>query len=131
MNRRQLLYSAAALPALAAASSAAAAQQKQMRITGIETDLLRQPPGTPYYDAIHTFGTDGGSVVLRIRTDAGITGWAHSTFGTAGSGSRAVQTILEEQVKPLLIGKDPSFPRRIRAAAVRPWFRRTDCDRPC
>jgi L-alanine-DL-glutamate epimerase-like enolase superfamily enzyme len=115
MNRRQLLYSAAALPALAAASSAAAAQQKQMRITGIETDLLRQPPGTPYYDAIHTFGTDGGSVVLRIRTDAGITGWAHSTFGTAGSGSRAVQTILEEQVKPLLIGKDPSFPRRIRA----------------
>jgi L-alanine-DL-glutamate epimerase-like enolase superfamily enzyme len=115
MNRRQLLYSAAALPALAAASSAAAALQKQMRITGIETDLLRQPPGTPYYDAIHTFGTDGGSVVLRIRTDAGITGWAHSTFGTAGSGSRAVQTILEEQVKPLLIGKDPSFPRRIRA----------------
>ena len=115
MNRRQLLYSAAALPALAAASSAAAAQQKQMRITGIETDLLRQPPGTPYYDAIHTFGTDGGSVVLRIRTDAGITGWAHSTFGTAGSGSRAVQTILEQQVKPLLIGKDPSFPRRIRA----------------
>ena len=115
MNRRQLLYSAAALPALAAASSAAAAQQKQMRITGIETYLLRQPPGTPYYDAIHTFGTDGGSVVLRIRTDAGITGWAHSTFGTAGSGSRAVQTILEQQVKPLLIGKDPSFPRRIRA----------------
>ena len=76
MNRRQLLYSAAALPAMAA-SSAAATQQKQMRITGIETDLLRQPPGTPYYDAIHTFGIDAGSVVLRIRTDAGITGWAH------------------------------------------------------
>jgi L-alanine-DL-glutamate epimerase-like enolase superfamily enzyme len=114
MNRRQLLYSAAALPAMAA-SSAAATQQKQMRITGIETDLLRQPPGTPYYDAIHTFGIDAGSVVLRIRTDAGITGWAHSTFGTAGSGSRAVQTILEAQIKPLLIGKDPSFPRRIRA----------------
>jgi len=114
MNRRQLLYSAAALPAMAA-SSAAATQQKQMRITGIETDLLWQPPGTPYYDAIHTFGTDAGSVVLRIRTDAGITGWAHSTFGTAGSGSRAVQTILEAQIKPLLIGKDPSFPRRIRA----------------
>jgi L-alanine-DL-glutamate epimerase-like enolase superfamily enzyme len=114
MNRRQLLYSAAALPAMAA-SSAAATQQKQMRITGIETDLLRQPPGTPYYDAVHTFGTDAGSVVLRVRTDAGITGWAHSTFGTAGSGSRAVQTILEAQIKPLLIGKDPSFPRRIRA----------------
>ena len=113
MNRRQLLYSAAALPALAASS--AAAQQKQIKITGVETDLLRQPPGTPYYDAIHTFGVDAGSVVLRIRTDAGITGWAHSTFGAAGSGSRAVQAILEGQIRPLLIGKDPSFPRRIRA----------------
>jgi L-alanine-DL-glutamate epimerase-like enolase superfamily enzyme len=114
MNRRQLLYSAAALPAMVA-SSTAATQQKQMRITGIETDLLRQPPGTPYYDAIHTFGIDAGSVVLRIRTDAGITGWAHSTFGTGGSGARALQAILEEQIKPLLIGKDPSFPRRVRA----------------
>jgi hypothetical protein len=64
MNRRQLPYSAAALPAMAA-SSAAATQQKQMRITGIETGLSRQPPGTPHYDAIHTFGIDAGSVVLR------------------------------------------------------------------
>ena len=115
MNRRQLLRSAAGLPAAAAALSAATVQQKQIKITGIETDVLKRPPGTPYYDAIHTFGTAGGSVVLRIRTDAGITGWASSSFGMIEGGPRVVQTILEEEVKQVLIGKDPAFPRRIRA----------------
>ena len=115
MNRRQLLRSAGGLPAAAVALSAASAQQKQIKITGIETDVLKRPPGAPYYDAIHTFGTAGGSVVLRIRTDAGITGWASSSFGMIAGGPRVVQTILEEEVKPVLIGKDPAFPRRIRA----------------
>ena len=115
MNRRQLLRTAGGLPAAAVALSAASAQQKQIKITGIETDVLKRPPGAPYYDAIHTFGTAGGSVVLRIRTDAGITGWASSSFGMIAGGPRVVQTILEEEVKPALIGKDPAFPRRIRA----------------
>src|ERR1043166_7551395 len=44
-------------------------QQKQLRISGLETDVLKRPPGSPYYDAIHEFGTGSGSVVLRIRTD--------------------------------------------------------------
>ncbi len=114
MNRRQLLQSAAALP-LAAAASAAAEQRKQMKITALETDLLKNPPGPPYYDAIHQFGTEGGSVVLRLRTDAGITGWASSSFGMIAGGPRVVQTILEHEVKPILLGKDPAFPRRIRA----------------
>jgi len=113
MNRRQLLRAAAVLPA--AGLSAAAVQQKQIKITGIETDVLKRPPGVPYYDAIHEFGTASGSVVLRIRTDAGITGWASSSFGMLEGGPRVVQTILEEEVKPALIGKDPAFPRRIRA----------------
>ncbi|HEV3201317.1 MAG TPA: mandelate racemase/muconate lactonizing enzyme family protein [Bryobacteraceae bacterium] len=115
MNRRQLLQSAASLPFVGALASAPAAQQKQMKITAIETDLLKNPPGTPYYDAIHQLGVDNGSVVLRLRTDAGITGWAHSSFGMIAGGPRVVQTILQEEIKPVLIGKDPAFPRRIRA----------------
>ena len=115
MNRRQLLRSAVALPSLGAALSVAAAQQKQMRITGVETDLLKPPPGEPIYDALQTLNVNKGSVVLRIRTDAGITGWASSSFGNSGEGARVVQTILEYQVKPLVMGKDPAFPRRIRA----------------
>jgi L-alanine-DL-glutamate epimerase-like enolase superfamily enzyme len=115
VNRRQLLGSAAALPMAGAAFSAAAAQQKAMKITAVETDLLKRPPGTPIYDAIHQLSVDSGSVVLRIRTDAGITGWADCSFGMIAGGPRVVQTILEQEVKPVLLGKDPAFPRRIRA----------------
>ena len=115
MNRRQLLGSVAALPMAGAALSAAAAQQKAMKITAVETDLLKRPPGTPIYDAIHQLSVDSGSVVLRIRTDAGITGWADCSFGMIAGGPRVVQTILEQEVKPVLLGKDPAFPRRIRA----------------
>jgi L-alanine-DL-glutamate epimerase-like enolase superfamily enzyme len=111
MNRRQLLFGAAALPAF----PAAAAQQKQIRITGVETDVLRRPPGTPTYDAIHKLGVDSGSVVLRLRTDAGLTGWASVSFGMIAGGPRVVETILQQEVKPILVGQDPAFPRRIRA----------------
>jgi L-alanine-DL-glutamate epimerase-like enolase superfamily enzyme len=114
MNRRQLLFSAAGLSA-GAALPAAAAQRAQMKIAALETDLLKNPPGTPYYDAIHTFGADSGSVVLRIRTDSGITGWASSSFGSIAAGPAVVQAILEKQVKPVILGQDPAFPRRIRA----------------
>ena len=115
MNRRQLLRAAAALPAAGAAFTAAAAQQRQIKITGVETDLLKRPPGAPYYDAIHTLGVENGSVVLRIRTDAGITGWANSSFGAIPGGPAVVQAILEKEIKPVILGKDPAFPRRIRA----------------
>src|SRR5690348_11189499 len=96
MNRRQLLRSAAVLPVGAAAVRAASVQQKQLKITGLETELRTSKPGTPYYDAIHQFGTEGGSVILRVRTDAGITGIASSSFGMIGGGPRVVQAILEQ-----------------------------------
>ncbi len=115
MNRRQLLCSVAALPAAGTVFSTVVAQQKQMKITGLETDLLKPPPGAPVYDALQTLEVDRGSVVLRIRTDAGITGWASSSFSNLGEGARVVRTILEREVKPVIMGKDPAFPRRIRA----------------
>lgn len=115
MNRRQLLRSAAALPMAGAAFSAAAAQQKQIKITALETDVRKSPPGTPTYDAIHKLGVDSGSVALRLRTDAGITGFAGVSFGMISGGPRVVQTILEQEVKPVILGMDPAFPRRIRA----------------
>ncbi|HKA01381.1 MAG TPA: mandelate racemase/muconate lactonizing enzyme family protein [Candidatus Solibacter sp.] len=115
MNRRHLLQSAAIAPAACAGLRAAAAQQRQIKITALETDVLKRPPGTPEYDAIHKLGVDSGSVVLRLKTDAGITGWASTSFGMIAGGPRVVQTILEQEVKPVIIGQDPAFPRRIRA----------------
>ncbi len=113
MHRRGFLASTTALSL--AAFSRAEALRKQIKITGLETDLLRFPPGRRYYDAIHEFGAGSGGVVLRLLTDAGITGWAYSSFGTLEGGPRVVQTILEHEVKPLIVGQDPAFPRRIRA----------------
>lgn len=98
----------AALPAIAAPKS-------DLRITGMETDVLRFPPGKPYSDAIHQFGPDRGGVVLRLLTNAGITGWAYSSFGMIAGGPRVVQTLLETEVRPVLVGKDPAFPKRLRA----------------
>jgi L-alanine-DL-glutamate epimerase-like enolase superfamily enzyme len=117
LNRRNLLTMAAAAPVSASISGAfafAAEAKKQIKITGIETDLLRVP-AEPYSDAIHDFGGDGGGVVLRLKTDAGITGWGYSNFGMVAGGPRVVQTILESEIKPVIVGQDPAFPKRIRA----------------
>jgi L-alanine-DL-glutamate epimerase-like enolase superfamily enzyme len=113
ITRRGVLTLAAVAP-LNRGLVLAAESRKQYKITGFETDLLRVP-AAPYSDAIHDFGGDGGGVVLRLKTDAGITGWAYSSFGMIAGGPRVVQTILEQEIKPVLIGQDPAFPKRIRA----------------
>src|SRR5579863_7666996 len=104
MQRRTFLQSAAVmgLPAMAFAEPI----QRQMKITAVETDLLHFSPGRPYYDAIHTFGGEHGAVALRIRTDAGITGWGYSSLGTIAGGPAVVQAVLEKECRPALLGKD-------------------------
>jgi L-alanine-DL-glutamate epimerase-like enolase superfamily enzyme len=114
MHRRSFLGVAAA-STLAPAIHAANEMKGQLKITGFETDLLRFPPGKPYWDAIHEFGQGSGGVALRLLTNAGITGWAYSSFGTVAGGPKVVQTILETEVKPVLMGQDPAFPKRLRA----------------
>jgi L-alanine-DL-glutamate epimerase-like enolase superfamily enzyme len=115
MNRRTFLGLAGAT-AVAQPLALASEAKKTMKITGIETDVLRFPPGKIYYDAIHEFGAEGGSVVLRLQTDAGITGWGECTFGTMTGAPEVLQTILQKELKPILIGQDPAFPRRLRSA---------------
>src|SRR5438445_2763102 len=110
MNRRQFLASGA-VPVLVPALAAAEALKSRLKITDLETDVLRFPPGRLFSDAIHDFGKEGGGLVLRIRTDAGITGWAYSLFGMIGGGPRVLDSILQNEVKPVLIGKDPGFPK--------------------
>ena len=90
--------------------AAAAPLKGQVKITGLETDVLRFPPGRPFADAIHDFGKESGGVVLRLRTDAGITGWAYSSFGMIAGGPRVVEAILENEVKPVVAGQGPGFP---------------------
>ena len=104
MNRRTFLGSSI-LGSTAALPSLLSAMKGDLKITGIETDLLRFPPRKPTYDAIRTFGVEGGGVVLRILTNAGITGCAYSSFGAVNGGPKVVQTILEEELTPGMISK--------------------------
>lgn len=118
MQRRQFLGTAtAAAAALSAARLGAATDplRRELKITRVETDLLRFPPGRPHYDAIQQLGVDRGGVVLRIHTDSGVTGWAYSSFGRLAGGPDTVRTILEKECAPLLIGQDPAMTRKIRA----------------
>jgi L-alanine-DL-glutamate epimerase-like enolase superfamily enzyme len=114
MNRRTLLKLAGTAP-LSRGLTGAAEARRQIKIKGIETDLLRLPPAEFTGDAIHDFGSAAGGVVLRLLTDAGITGCGYSNFGMIEGGPRVVQTILEYEIKTVLIGQDPAFPKKIRA----------------
>lgn len=123
MNRRQFFSTAAAVAAGAAAARAAIAApavavttdlQKQIRITDVQTDILRFPRGKIIYDAIHELGDEHGGIVLRLQTDAGITGWATSTFGMVPGAANALQDLLQNALRPALVGQDPAFPKRIR-----------------
>jgi L-alanine-DL-glutamate epimerase-like enolase superfamily enzyme len=114
MNRRKLLAMAGVAP-LVPALAAAAEAKKQMKITGLETDVLKLPPAQYTGDAIHDFGQANGQVVLRLLTDPGITGWGSSSFGMIEGAPRVVAAILHEEIKPVVIGQDPAFPKRIRA----------------
>ncbi len=116
MKRRSVLHAAVAgAAAYIPAPAAVVPVPKQLKITGVETDVLRFPPGTPYSDAIHDFGPDRGGVVIRLLTDGGITGWAYSSFGIIAGGPRVVETIVQQELKPVLVGQDPAFPKRLRA----------------
>lgn len=117
MTRRNLFTMAtmACAAPLSGALAIAAEAKKQIKIVGLETDLLRMPPAQFTGDAIHDFGSAAGGVVLRLVTDAGITGWGYSSFGTIAGAPGVVQTILEREIKPALIGQDPAFPKKIRA----------------
>ena len=111
MRRRTFL----ALSSAGVAMPAFGEVKTPLRITSLETDLLRLPPAKPYWDAIHEFGPERGGVVVRLLTNAGITGWAYSSFGMIAGGPKVVQTILETEIKPALVGKDPGFPKRLRS----------------
>jgi L-alanine-DL-glutamate epimerase-like enolase superfamily enzyme len=106
MTRRALL----SLPAAVAAQ-----QKKALKITALETELVIHPPRKPNYDALQALGIHSGTVTLRLRTDAGITGWARSSFGAVEGGPKVLRAILEEQVKPLILGQDPAMVKKIRA----------------
>jgi hypothetical protein len=74
-----------------------------LRITRVETEVLRMPPGKFFMDAIHRFGAESGGVVLRLIINANITGWDYISFGFESGGPRVVEEILQGMLKQALM----------------------------
>lgn len=119
MNRRSFfaaaVTAAAGLPITRQLHALSADITGGLKITAMETEVLRMPAGKPFMDAIHRFGSDSGGVVLRLKTNSNITGWAYISFGSEAAGPRVVETILQGQLKPVLIGQDPTLSKKIRS----------------
>ena len=84
-----------------------------MKITGLETILLKQKVNNPVRDALHTYDA-GCNLITKVSTDEGIIGYATSYFGRTLAGPDALKIILEKELAPVIIGEDPYFSRRIR-----------------
>ena len=84
-----------------------------MKITDIETIVTKNEVKNPVSDSLHTYDV-GGNVITKIYTDEGITGYASTFFGRIHSGMETIKLIIDREIKPLLIGKEPFYVRKIR-----------------
>jgi L-alanine-DL-glutamate epimerase-like enolase superfamily enzyme len=89
-----------------------------MRITGVQTEVLRIPEDDPLADMPEEAGRTRSVVILRMRTDAGIEGIGLTFYGGATTG--ALRTAVDWRAEA----------RRQRADVGRtsrhPWARRID-----
>jgi len=117
LNRRNFFTAAAAAAALPLTSrlqTLSAQVTEGLKITDMETEVLRMPPGKPFMDAIHRFGAEGGGVVLRLKTNSNIVGWGYISFGAEPGGPKVAEEILQRMLKPALIGQDPTMNKKLR-----------------
>jgi L-alanine-DL-glutamate epimerase-like enolase superfamily enzyme len=117
VNRRRFFAtaaSAAVLPITSQLQTLSAQVTEGIKITAMETDVLRMPPGKPFMDAIHRFGAESGGVVLRLKTNSNVTGWGYVSFGAEIGGPRVVEDIMQGMLKPVLIGQDPTLSKKLR-----------------
>jgi L-talarate/galactarate dehydratase len=89
-----------------------------MRITQLETELLRLPPARP--PAPSANGDRGGPepiflLVVTLDTDAGHRGLG---FAPSAGGGRALKALAEDDLAPLLAGEDPLDHERLGAKVL-------------
>lgn len=81
-----------------------------MHIESIETFVLKVPLGEERFFSSQCAFPARNSLLLRIRTDTGITGWGEG--GQYGP-PEPVATCINAVLAPLILGRDPGQPRRI------------------
>jgi len=60
-----------------------------------------------------------GDVEVTVRTDAGVEGHSSCFFGRVAGAPRTLAALIENELKPLVLGTDPTFVRRTHAAMLR------------
>ncbi|HEX2032569.1 MAG TPA: mandelate racemase/muconate lactonizing enzyme family protein [Chloroflexota bacterium] len=84
-----------------------------MKITGLETQVrIDPPPARPITDAWRANRHPGG-VTLLVHTDAGLVGRGGGSFASIKGAHRTFATLLEEEVAPLVVGRDPLAIRQL------------------
>ena len=100
-----------------------------MRITDITMDYVEIPFSREFWPTWRQASEKyQGAAIVRVQTDEGIQGIGGMEANNRGWG-RALKNTVEEMIKPLLVGKDPTrtedlirYIRGVSAFSARPWF---------
>src|SRR5579872_2958120 len=84
-----------------------------MKITTVEARVIPAAINPrPIRDALQVL-SGGGSVVVRITTDDGLVGEGSSYFGRLPGAAPTLKLLMDEELSPLVIGRDPFAVRQI------------------
>jgi L-alanine-DL-glutamate epimerase-like enolase superfamily enzyme len=88
-----------------------------MRITAVETDLLRLPIAVGGNPPTENYQLGGGLFVLTLQlaTDGGLTG---TGFVTSAGGGRALKSVVDDDLAPLVLNQDPIAHERLATMAA-------------
>jgi L-alanine-DL-glutamate epimerase-like enolase superfamily enzyme len=90
-----------------------------MRITHIEVKThLSKPAPDPIRDALQSL-PGAGSVQVVVHTDAGVSGAGEVGFGRVAGAPETLATLIDRELKPLVLDTDPAFVRGTHAAMLR------------
>jgi L-alanine-DL-glutamate epimerase-like enolase superfamily enzyme len=90
-----------------------------MKVTQIEVSVRRREPNPdPIRDALQSL-PGAGSVQVRVHTEAGVRGKGEVSFGRIAGAPESLAALIEQELKPLVIGTDPAYVRATHAAMLR------------
>jgi len=90
-----------------------------MKVTQIDIVVNRGKPNpNPIRDALQVL-TGAGSVQVTVHTDDGILGYGDAGFGRVTGAPDALAAVIEHELKPLVIGTDPSMVRGTHEAMLK------------
>jgi L-alanine-DL-glutamate epimerase-like enolase superfamily enzyme len=90
-----------------------------MKITRLETTVHRsKPSANPIRDALQSL-PGAGSVVVTVHADDEIAGVGDVSFGRIAGAPDALAALIEQELKPLVIGADPAMVKQTHAALLR------------